>query len=118
MQKLRLVDRLNRRSGGGTISASLATGDAWATDALVGFDNLTSVDFVGNTTYDLAIDNLVVDATPTPEPASLALLGAGLAGLASFIGANAPNEPRHLDNVRRSRKDRLFRLRGRKSSCR
>lgn len=77
--------------GGGTVSASfsmdqLASNNA-ATDfqlfVLNGFDNLSSVTFTatGLSGYSFSIDDITVNATTVPEPASIALLGFGLLGL-------------------------------------
>jgi len=69
--------------GGGTVTAVLGSGDAWATHLLSGFDNLLSVEFRGHTAYAVAIDNLVLDLSPgrVPEPGSLALAALALAGV-------------------------------------
>lgn len=67
--------------GGGTVTTTLGTGNAWSSNLLSGFDNLQSVEFRGHTTYAVAFDNLVISAGTVPEPASLALVGLALAGM-------------------------------------
>jgi hypothetical protein len=59
----------------------------FTTEQLSGFTNLTSFK-IGVTGYVLDVDNIVVTQGPTavgnvPEPASLAILGLGLAGIAA-----------------------------------
>lgn len=69
-------------SGGGSILTSIELGSNWATTLLVGFTNLTHLEFTAeNPGPDLAFDNLVVTTTVVPEPGSIALLMFGIAGL-------------------------------------
>jgi len=48
---------------------------------LTGFDNLKSVSFSQAGGSYIAIDNVTINAAAVPEPASLALLGLGIAGM-------------------------------------
>ena len=81
--------------GGGTVSKVLTlgvgtnnantSGNDFTTFALSGFDNLASLTFTRNGSYYMAMDNLVLNASSNvvPEPASLALMGLALAGVAA-----------------------------------
>lgn len=75
------LDLVGHFSGGGSITQTLTTDDFWSTYSLSGFDNLVSLDIVGRSVYAFAIDNLVVNGSDVPEPATLALLGLSMAGL-------------------------------------
>jgi len=78
------IDLVGHLVGGGTVNASVAAGATWGTYRLSGFDNLLGVDFYGRTVYAVAMDNLEVNTSANlPEPASLALLGAGVLGVAA-----------------------------------
>jgi len=70
--------------GGGEIVQALNFGATWATKTLSGFTNLSQLNIILTAGSDPAMDNLVVNASQVPEPASLALfgLGLGVAGLA------------------------------------
>jgi hypothetical protein len=78
------IDLVGHLVGGGTVTASVTAAAGWGTYAIAGFNNLSSVDFYGRTVYAVAMDNLEVNASAdVPEPASIALLGLGLAGVAA-----------------------------------
>jgi hypothetical protein len=69
--------------GGGTVTASFELGLGFSNHSLVGFNNLTSAVFsayvVGMTdNASFAVDNIVYQRAQVPEPATLALMGAGL----------------------------------------
>ena len=79
--------------GGGTIQDTLTTpvggATTFATHALLGFDDLVSVEFVGGPTSpssEFALDNIVGTISdvpvPMPEPSSSFMLAAALIGLA------------------------------------
>ena len=65
--------------GGGSINATFQNLTT-ATLATLNWVNLLNVQF--RSTDDVAIDNIVLNETDVPEPASLALFGLGLAGVA------------------------------------
>jgi hypothetical protein len=72
--------------GGGTLSQTFTVGSAlgFGTFAFSGFDQLDSVTWVQVASYH-QFDNIVVDApAAVPEPASLALFGVALAGIAAL----------------------------------
>jgi hypothetical protein len=51
------------------------------TSSFLGFDDIVFDSVVVNTTGEVVMDNLQASAAPVPEPASLALIGLGLAGM-------------------------------------
>lgn len=83
------VELIGALHGGGSVSTTLATGGAWTSYALSGFDNLDSLTFRDTTSGaflaapGFGIDN--INTTPVPEPETYALMIAGLAlvGLAT-----------------------------------
>lgn len=81
-QSLHLVGNL---SAGGTVETTLSLTNTWTTQALLGFDNLTSVDFYAAVTDgsapDVAIDNLTLSSAPLPGALPLFASGLGALGL-------------------------------------
>jgi len=78
--RLQITGYLN---GGGSVITDVRLEDFWQTADTTGFVNLTSVDFMALDfpTTDLAFDNLIVEASAVPEPASLILFSLGLLGI-------------------------------------
>lgn len=80
------IDVIGHKTNGSTVTASFAAGTAWAHNALSGFSDLSSVEFIGHTAGALTIDNIsVTTVTAVPEPETYAMLLAGL----MLIGATA-----------------------------
>ena len=77
-------------AGGGTVTQFLTLTSTWTTFALVGFTNLTNVDFsavymgdnVNTIVPDPGFDN--INVAETPLPAALPLFATGLGALGLF----------------------------------
>ena len=69
--------------GGGTISQNVVVTHSWASYALAGFTNLSSLSFSNaDAVAGISIDNLNSAVAAVPEPETYALMGLGLAALA------------------------------------
>jgi hypothetical protein len=75
------IDLIGNFFGGGSITQTITTSDVWSSFSLSGFNNLSSLDIIGSSVYAVDIDNLNINAASVPEPASLVLMGLGLAGI-------------------------------------
>lgn len=76
-------------AGGGSSITQTVTNDGvfgFQSITFVGFENLSSVMFSYPGTNDVRfqLDNITLESTHAPEPASMFLLGIGIAGLAVF----------------------------------
>jgi hypothetical protein len=83
------VTLVGTRTDGSTISQTMSSTILNNTSAndfqnvvLNGFSNLASLQFNTTTAYNIALDNVVVNAVP--EPGALAMIGLGLAALAGL----------------------------------
>ncbi|WP_426193782.1 PEP-CTERM sorting domain-containing protein [Massilia sp. DWR3-1-1] len=65
-------------------NASKRTGNDFAAFALSGFNILQALMITHNSSYYLALDKLVVNASVVPEPGSRALLGLAAAACAAM----------------------------------
>ena len=74
-------DIIGNLAGGGTIVDHVMNAANFSMLTLTGFDNLTSVNFKYISGDFGAIDNLHLNNSTVPEPASLALAGLALVGL-------------------------------------
>lgn len=76
-----LVEVTGHLAGGGTVTASGQVLDNTFITLVLGWTNLSSVVFDSTNRGPAALDNLVFEPATVPEPASVALLAVGLAGL-------------------------------------
>lgn len=92
------IDMVGQLSGGGTVSTTLSVSSTWASFGFGTFNGLVSLTFSDTTSGafltapGLGIDNInTAPGTATPEPASCALLSAGLIALGALARRRRAN---------------------------